>query len=367
MSARTGEGVSEAVAAIRTERRGRDVFVMGAANVGKSAFIRALVKDMSSLTSRQYDPQAPSRVKYLPVESAMPGTTLQLIPMEVFAAGGMLYDTPGLHLHHRVPHLLTPDENKVLHPRRRLRPYVTPPLRELMPAAAGTGAALAANPSPLPTEELVGSEGSSTSSSSLNSPSRAASHGGGRGAVSATQEAAPLVSYRWGGLARIDIIQAPPSLQLVFCGPPALRVSTSLQQGAAGAAGTPAAAEARQSPDPTSSSSGGVGSSSAEAHQASDPQEQQEAVEQPQGLFGAQSVALRGGLRLAKRLSLTTARGSSELRPQALADIAISGVPGWVSVQAGGRGGQRIDLDVWVPVGIEVFSRPPLPMTPPPL
>jgi nitric-oxide synthase len=32
------------VAAIRRERRGRDVYVMGAANVGKSAFIRALVK-----------------------------------------------------------------------------------------------------------------------------------------------------------------------------------------------------------------------------------------------------------------------------------------------------------------------------------
>lgn len=33
-----------AVAAIRRERRGRDVYVMGAANVGKSAFIRALVR-----------------------------------------------------------------------------------------------------------------------------------------------------------------------------------------------------------------------------------------------------------------------------------------------------------------------------------
>lgn len=40
-------------------------------------------RDMASATSRQYDPQASSRAKYLPVESAMPGTTLQLIPMEV--------------------------------------------------------------------------------------------------------------------------------------------------------------------------------------------------------------------------------------------------------------------------------------------
>ncbi len=47
VSARTGEGVSEAVAAIRRERRGRDVYVIGAANVGKSAFIRALVRQVS--------------------------------------------------------------------------------------------------------------------------------------------------------------------------------------------------------------------------------------------------------------------------------------------------------------------------------
>ena len=30
------------------------------------------------------------------------------LTVQVFASGGCLYDTPGLHLHHRVPHLLTP-------------------------------------------------------------------------------------------------------------------------------------------------------------------------------------------------------------------------------------------------------------------
>lgn len=43
VSARTGAGVGEATAELRRERRGRDVYVVGAANVGKSAFIRALV------------------------------------------------------------------------------------------------------------------------------------------------------------------------------------------------------------------------------------------------------------------------------------------------------------------------------------
>ncbi len=44
VSSKSGAGVPAAVAAIRRERRGRDVYVMGAANVGKSAFIRALVR-----------------------------------------------------------------------------------------------------------------------------------------------------------------------------------------------------------------------------------------------------------------------------------------------------------------------------------
>ena len=44
VSSRTGDGVGAAVASIRRERKGRDTYVMGAANVGKSAFIRALVK-----------------------------------------------------------------------------------------------------------------------------------------------------------------------------------------------------------------------------------------------------------------------------------------------------------------------------------
>ena len=35
-------------------------------------------------------------------------------------------DTPGVHLHHRLPHLLSPEELKKLHPRRRLKPYFAP-------------------------------------------------------------------------------------------------------------------------------------------------------------------------------------------------------------------------------------------------
>ena len=35
-----GEGIAEVVKLVRIERRGRDVYIIGAANVGKSAFVR---------------------------------------------------------------------------------------------------------------------------------------------------------------------------------------------------------------------------------------------------------------------------------------------------------------------------------------
>ena len=76
---------------VRIVCRGRDVYIMGAANVGKSAFVRALIKEMSSSGSINYDSAALTRAKRLPVESAMPGTTLQTIPMQAFASGGLLY------------------------------------------------------------------------------------------------------------------------------------------------------------------------------------------------------------------------------------------------------------------------------------
>lgn len=45
----------------------------------------------------------------------------------------------------------------------------------------------------------------------------------------------------------------------------------------------------------------------------------------------------------------------------AVADIAISGLPGWVTVLSPGTKG-LIQLRVWAPVGVEVFVRPPIPV-----
>ncbi len=43
------------------------------------------------MSSTQFDPAAIGIAGHLPVESAMPGTTLQLIALNTFEAGGTLF------------------------------------------------------------------------------------------------------------------------------------------------------------------------------------------------------------------------------------------------------------------------------------
>ncbi len=42
-----------------------------------------------------------------------------------------------------------------------------------------------------------------------------------------------------------------------------------------------------------------------------------------------------------------------------IGDLAVSGIPGWVTISAGKRA--EVQIRVWVPVGIEAYVRPPMP------
>lgn len=79
--------MEEALGAVLKERQGRDVYVLGAANVGKSAFVRASLRNMSSFSSVNFDAAAAGLGRYVPTESPMPGTTLGLIPLRAFDSG----------------------------------------------------------------------------------------------------------------------------------------------------------------------------------------------------------------------------------------------------------------------------------------
>ncbi|KAK9813340.1 hypothetical protein WJX73_001309 [Symbiochloris irregularis] len=277
VSNRTRAGVTEAASAVLRERRGRDVYIMGAANVGKSAFIRALLQEMSTITSPSFDAVAASSSKRLPVESAMPGTTLGIIKIKAFGTGSGVYDTPGVHYHHRLTHMLSPTEIKALHPWRKLRPYIAP------------------TPLDLATPDLwAGDDSPDDSSLRQGSPRK------------------PSGTYFWGALVRVDILEAPSETQLVFYGPSSLKVS----------------AEPLRRP-----------------------------VTEDDGLlFGLDSVAARGGLVLAKKVNVAA---SGQTGP--IADIAISGLAGWVSIFAPEQRG-RIEMRIWLPRGIEVYVRPPVPV-----
>ncbi|CAB51217.1 putative protein [Arabidopsis thaliana] len=115
-SSKSLDGVSGVASEIQKEKKGRDVYILGAANVGKSAFINALLKTMA-----ERDPVAAAAQKYKPIQSAVPGTTLGPIQINAFVGGEKLYDTPGVHLHHRQAAVVHSDDLPALAPQNRLR------------------------------------------------------------------------------------------------------------------------------------------------------------------------------------------------------------------------------------------------------
>ena len=258
VSARTGAGVAAASQAILRERKGRDTFVLGAANVGKSLFVGSFIEHALG-----------GRGKRLPISSATPGTTLRLIGIDCFGGGSMLFDTPGLHLPHRLSAQLLPSELRAILPRGRIAPY-TPKVERPLP---GT-------------------------------------------------------SFFWGGLVRVDVLQAPLCARLSFVSAYALRVS-QLEEG-----------------------------EDADAHYASAVGR---TLTPP---LTVESATELGTLEMRKRVEVDL----HEM--QQAADISVSGL-GWISVGAlaslrrGGEsdGSMRAVLEVWVPRGVQVSVRPPMPIT----
>ncbi|RLM79456.1 putative nitric oxide synthase isoform X2 [Panicum miliaceum] len=150
-------GITGVISEIQQEKK-------GSANVGKSAFISALLRTMA-----YKDPVAAAAQKYKPIQSAVPGTTLGPIEIEAFLGGGKLYDTPGVHLHHRQAAVIHADDLPSLAPQSRLK-----------------GRCFPANDTDV---ELSGN------------------------------------SLFWAGLVRIDVVKAPPRTRLTFYGPKKLKVN----------------------------------------------------------------------------------------------------------------------------------------------
>jgi len=108
VSAKNGTGVDRLAEAMEAHRRGRDVYMVGAANAGKSSLVNRLIRDFS-------EPDAEVTV------SAYPGTTLDLIriPLE---SGGAVVDTPGILFDFRLTEVAPKSALPQLVPDRPLRP-----------------------------------------------------------------------------------------------------------------------------------------------------------------------------------------------------------------------------------------------------
>lgn len=112
-SAKTNYQYDEIFAAIDEYRNGRDVYVVGVTNVGKSSFINGLLKHYTN------------DHEHLITTSEFPGTTLDLIEIP-FDEKSSLYDTPGIINEDQFAHQLPTDLLKKVLPQSEIKPVNLP-------------------------------------------------------------------------------------------------------------------------------------------------------------------------------------------------------------------------------------------------
>ncbi|MFD2618238.1 ribosome biogenesis GTPase YqeH [Terrilactibacillus laevilacticus] len=110
MSAEKKIGIQEVAEAIDYYRQGKDVYIVGCTNVGKSTFINQLIHQITG-------------EEEVITTSNFPGTTLNFIdiPLE---DGCTLYDTPGVVNQHQVAHYIQDKEYKIVMPKKEIKPKV---------------------------------------------------------------------------------------------------------------------------------------------------------------------------------------------------------------------------------------------------
>ncbi len=110
ISAIKNHGIEEAAARIDELRNGKDVYIIGATNVGKSTFINKLIE----LTTGD---------KNVITASHFPGTTLGMIEIPLDRATS-IYDTPGIILDYDIAHYLDAKSLKLVMPKKEIKARV---------------------------------------------------------------------------------------------------------------------------------------------------------------------------------------------------------------------------------------------------
>ncbi len=109
-SARSGEGIGLLVEKMKQFGGGRNIYVTGATNVGKSSLINRLLHDYGEAGQ-------------IITTSRFPGTTLDMIHIPLEGKESLI-DTPGIINRHQISHHLTPESLKLVVPEQRINPKV---------------------------------------------------------------------------------------------------------------------------------------------------------------------------------------------------------------------------------------------------
>ncbi|WP_290033772.1 ribosome biogenesis GTPase YqeH [Ligilactobacillus cholophilus] len=109
-SAKKGFEIDQLLEKIEEYRNGRDVYVVGVTNVGKSTLINKIIQQLTG-------------VKQLITTSKFPGTTLDRIEIPL-DDGHFLIDTPGIIHRNQMAHYLAPKELRLVTPQKEIKPKV---------------------------------------------------------------------------------------------------------------------------------------------------------------------------------------------------------------------------------------------------
>jgi 30S ribosome assembly GTPase len=107
VSAEKGKNIKEVLDAIEYHRNGKDVYVVGCTNVGKSTFINRILKEVSGEEN-------------VITTSHFPGTTLDIIEIPL-SDGKYLVDTPGIINHHQMAHFVDKKDLKIITPKKEIK------------------------------------------------------------------------------------------------------------------------------------------------------------------------------------------------------------------------------------------------------
>lgn len=110
VSAAKGLNIRDTAAAIDVLRNGKDVYVVGCTNVGKSTFINRIIKEVTGEED-------------VITTSHFPGTTLDIIKIPLDDEKSLI-DSPGIINHHQMAHFINKKDLKIITPKKEIKPKV---------------------------------------------------------------------------------------------------------------------------------------------------------------------------------------------------------------------------------------------------